>query len=80
MSHHIRMHAVLAGLLIALWALRWAGVAIPTAVVYLAVFACPLMMVMMLWMAFGRHEVEGTQTTRDEHPGLTWPYATVTSS
>jgi Protein of unknown function (DUF2933) len=65
MGQHIRMHAVLAAALLLLLALRFAGVAIPTAVVYVVVLACPLMMV---WMMLGRHGHEREDDGRADHP------------
>jgi hypothetical protein len=55
MGSQIRVHALLAAALLVLLGLRFAGMAVPTAFVYLAVLACP---VMMLSMMRGHHESE----------------------
>ena len=67
MNHrkHLAMHAVIAVLVVGVVALRAAGVDVPTWVAYLAVAACPLMMISMM---FGMNHSAGT-VIADESAG-----------
>lgn len=48
MRHHMWMHVGLLAAIMVIFGLSALGVAIPTAVIYLVVLACPLMMVSMM--------------------------------
>jgi hypothetical protein len=48
MKGHLWMHVGLAAAVVAVLGLNVIGVAVPTAVVYLLVLACPVMMIVMM--------------------------------
>lgn len=64
MRRHMWMHVGLLAAILAVFGLSALGVAIPNAVVYLIVLACPLMMVFM--MVGMNHDHEGHDSSIDE--------------
>lgn len=61
MRNHTWMHAGILGAILAVFGLGALGVAVPTAVIYLILLACPLMMVFMMFgMNHGEATAEGS--------------------
>jgi hypothetical protein len=59
MRNHTWMHAGLLTAILAVFGLGALGVAVPSAVIYLIVLACPLMMVFMMFGMNHGHEPDG---------------------
>ena len=71
MRNHLWMHVGLVAAIAAIFGLSAVGVAVPTAVVYAVVLACPLMMVFMM---FGmNHDHEGSSGDVDHSSPATSP-------
>lgn len=67
MRRHMWMHVGLLAAILAIFGLGALGVTIPSAVIYLVVLACPLMMVFMM---FGMdHDHDRTDTGHDSTVG-----------
>lgn len=69
MKHHTWIHIGLLIAVVAVLGSRAAGVGVPTAVIYLVVLACPLMMVLM--MLGMRRDM--TPSGHDHEPGVDDP-------
>jgi uncharacterized membrane protein len=71
MRHHLWMHAGLLAAILTVFGLSALGVTVPTAVVYLIVLACPLMMISMMFTH--DHDHKAHEPARDSSADASRP-------